>query len=93
MSTSHAGGDDTQPAGTLVLPVWQQRFLRQQHYTSTDSPSMDCMTMRGTLSGSVQEAPLKAMAREQWGVSGWRSRTSEPVNLEGSCVCGVGGWG
>jgi hypothetical protein len=47
---------------------------------------MDCMTMRGTESGSVHEAPLKAMASEQCGVSGWRSRTSEPVNLEGSCA-------
>ena len=42
--------------------------------------------MRGTLSGSVHDAPLKATANSIVGMSGSLIRTSLPVNMAGSCI-------
>jgi hypothetical protein len=51
------------------------------------------MTMSGTESGSVQEAPLKATANcmEAW--SGSRMRTSLPVKMAGAWPGAAGGRG
>ncbi len=43
------------------------------------------MTMRATLSGSDQLAPLKATAKWMLGMSGSLMRTSDPVHRKGSC--------
>lgn len=48
-------------------------------------PSICCMIMSGSESGSVQDAPLKATANWMVGKSGSRMRTSEPVKYVGSC--------
>ena len=46
---------------------------------------LTCMTMRATLSGSDQLAPLKATAKWMLGMSGSLMRTSDPVHRKGSC--------
>lgn len=48
-------------------------------------PSIVCMTMRATESGSVHDAPLNATAKEHSVASGKRSWTYDPVNSAGSC--------